>query len=58
MEAPRPGTRRSEILAFLLLAVVVWPVLTFGAVAAYGFAVWTSQQVFGPPNHGSSSGGR
>ncbi len=39
-------------MAFLLLAVVAWPVLTVGVVAGYGFAVWMTQQVYGPPVHG------
>lgn len=42
-------TRRQDLLVFLLLAVVVWPVLTVGVVGAYGFTVWMSQQLFGPP---------
>jgi nitrate reductase NapE len=45
-----PASARSEILVFLLLAVVVWPVLTVGVVGGYGFAVWMQQQVFGPPD--------
>jgi len=35
---------------FLLLAVVVWPVLTVGVVGGFGFAVWMQQQIFGPPH--------
>jgi nitrate reductase NapE len=42
-------TRRSEVLAFAILAIVVWPVLTVGIVGAYGFTVWMYQQLVGPP---------
>lgn len=45
---PRP-TRRAEILAFLTLAVLIWPVLAVGLVGGYGFAIWMYQIVFGPP---------
>jgi nitrate reductase NapE len=46
--APR-SSRREELFAFLVLAVLIWPVITVGVVGGYGFAVWMSQIVFGPP---------
>ncbi|HSK39359.1 MAG TPA: periplasmic nitrate reductase, NapE protein [Arenibaculum sp.] len=42
-------TRRSEILMFLLLAVVIWPFLTVAVVGGYGFLVWMTQLIVGPP---------
>lgn len=42
-------TRRSEITMFLLLAVVIWPFVTVAVVGGYGFIVWMSQLVLGPP---------
>ena len=48
--ADRPKHRkRDEILAFLILAVVIWPVLSVGMVGGYGFLVWVWQMIFGPP---------
>jgi len=44
-----PGTRRREIAMFLLLAVFIWPVLSIAIVGGYGFAVWMSQLILGPP---------
>jgi len=44
-----PRTRREEILAFVILAVLIWPVLADGIVGGYGFLVWMYQIVFGPP---------
>lgn len=39
-----------ELASFLLLAFVVLPLLLFGAVIVYGFAVWFLQILFwGPP---------
>ncbi|KRG71525.1 periplasmic nitrate reductase, NapE protein [Pseudoxanthomonas dokdonensis] len=38
-----------ERLAFLLLTVVVFPLLTVMLVASYGFAVWIWQMFAGPP---------
>jgi periplasmic nitrate reductase NapE len=47
-DSARAGRRR-ELLAFLVLAVLIWPVLAVGFVGAYGFLVWMWQIVFGPP---------
>jgi nitrate reductase NapE len=44
-----PGTRRREIAMFLLLAVFIWPVLSVAVVGGYGFVVWMSQLILGPP---------
>ncbi|MBN8874253.1 MAG: reductase [Rhodospirillales bacterium] len=52
------AARRHELLVFLLLSVLAWPVLTVGFVGAYGFAVWMGQQVYGPPTYGSGGHGR
>ena len=43
------STRREELLAFVVLAVLIWPVLAVGIVGGYGFLVWMYQIVFGPP---------
>ncbi|GLQ29822.1 hypothetical protein GCM10007876_03000 [Litoribrevibacter albus] len=34
---------------FLFLTVVLFPVLSVAVVGAYGFAVWISQLLMGPP---------
>jgi periplasmic nitrate reductase NapE len=41
--------RRQELFAFLVLAVLIWPVIALGVVGGYGFIIWTFQIVFGPP---------
>jgi nitrate reductase NapE len=46
--APRP-TRRKELLAFLVLAFGIWPIVAVAVVGGYGFLVWMWQIVFGPP---------
>ena len=43
------STRREEILAFLVLAVLIWPFVAVAVVGGYGFLVWMYQIVFGPP---------
>ena len=43
------GTRRHEIIAFAILAVLIWPVVAVGVVGGYGFIVWMSQLILGPP---------
>lgn len=47
--ASESRTRARELLVFLLLAVLVWPVVAVGVVGGYGFAVWMYQHVAGPP---------
>ncbi len=50
-EVSRPPTRlrRKEMLAFLILAFGIWPIVAVGVVGGYGFLVWMWQLVFGPP---------
>ena len=45
----RPPGRRRELLAFLFLTVVLSPVLAVAVVGGYGFLVWISQMIYGPP---------
>lgn len=47
--APEKPTKRAELLAFLTLAVLIWPILAVGVVGGYGFLIWMFQIVFGPP---------
>lgn len=47
-EQPVPS-RRSELIVFLIIVALIWPVVTVGVVGGYGFAVWMYQLVAGPP---------
>lgn len=49
LAASRPATRRQEFLAFIVLAILIWPVIAVGVVGGYGFLIWMLQLVFGPP---------
>jgi periplasmic nitrate reductase NapE len=51
---PAP-TRRSELIVFLIIVALIWPVVTVGVVGGYGFAVWMYQMVAGPPGPPSKS---
>ncbi len=42
-------SKRSELLGFLFLTVVLAPVMTIVIVGGYGFAVWMYQLIAGPP---------
>jgi periplasmic nitrate reductase NapE len=44
-----PRTLREELIVFLFIVAMVWPVVTVGVVGGYGFAVWMYQVVAGPP---------
>ena len=43
------SSRREELFAFLVLAVLIWPVVAVAVVGGYGFSVWMYQIVVGPP---------
>lgn len=47
--AAPPPTRREEFLAFIVLAIIIWPILAVGIVGGYGFLVWMFQLIYGPP---------
>lgn len=51
IEATRNSARtlREELLVFLVIVALVWPVVTVGVVGGYGFAVWMYQLAAGPP---------
>lgn len=44
-----PVSRRAELLAFLVLAFGIWPIVAVSVVGGYGFLIWMWQIVFGPP---------
>ena len=47
--ADAPVTKREERRVFVLLAVVLFPVLSVAVVGGYGFLVWMYQIINGPP---------
>ncbi|RXF70899.1 periplasmic nitrate reductase, NapE protein [Hansschlegelia zhihuaiae] len=46
---PTQAAKRRELVVFCTLAVLIWPFLAVAVVGGYGFVVWMSQLVFGPP---------
>ena len=47
----RSGTvgRRAEFFGFAVIAAFIWPVVAVGVVGGYGFIVWMTQLILGPP---------
>lgn len=43
-------TRLDEIKAFLLITAVAAPAVAVGVVSVYGFMIWISQMLIGPPS--------
>ena len=43
------ASRRRELIAFIILAVLIWPVMAVAIVGGYGFLIWMFQIIFGPP---------
>jgi len=46
-----PQRKTEELSSFLFLTAVMVPVLSIIVVAGYGFIVWMSQLISGPPTH-------
>lgn len=44
-----PVSRRSELCVFAIIVAVIWPIIAVGVVGGYGFLVWMSQMILGPP---------
>jgi len=49
--AEDPQRKKEELRSFLFLTAVMVPVLSVVIVAGYGFVVWMSQLISGPPSH-------
>ncbi|MFD2167483.1 periplasmic nitrate reductase, NapE protein [Thalassotalea euphylliae] len=44
--------KRRETKALIVILVFFFPIVTTALVGSYGFIVWFSQLIFGPPGHG------
>ena len=41
--------RRAELFVFAVIAAFIWPIVAVGVVGGYGFLVWMTQLILGPP---------
>ncbi len=48
-EAALATSRRTEFLVFAIIVAFIWPVVAVGVVGGYGFLIWMTQMVLGPP---------
>ena len=48
-ENPLKTGRRAELIVFAVIAAFIWPVVAVGVVGGYGFLIWMSQLILGPP---------
>lgn len=48
-EVPSREEKKRELLMFLFLTVVLFPMLAICLVGGYGFIVWIYQIIAGPP---------
>lgn len=46
---PGPMGKSQETRLYVFLIVFLFPILSVAIVAGYGFIVWISQMIFGPP---------
>lgn len=49
LPVPPRSTRKAELLVFGIIVGLLWPMIAVGVVGGYGFIVWMSQLVLGPP---------
>ena len=40
---------RAEFLVFAIIVIFIWPVVAVGVVGGFGFLIWMSQLILGPP---------
>lgn len=45
----RSSLRKSEWLSFLFFTLILLPAIAVAFVGAYGFVVWMSHEIYGPP---------
>ncbi len=43
------NNKGKELRVFLFLTVVLFPVLSIAFMGGYGFIIWMSQIIYGPP---------
>lgn len=48
-EPPGRSGKWSELIVFLILAVLIWPFVAVAIVGGFGFLVWMWQIILGPP---------
>ncbi|WNC71685.1 TorE protein [Thalassotalea psychrophila] len=46
------NTQAKEFKAFLFIIIFFFPIITSIAAGGYGFIIWMSQVILGPPGHG------
>lgn len=49
---PEQSKKRREWHVFIFIVVFLFPILSVMIVGGYGFAVWMSQLILGPPGSG------
>jgi nitrate reductase NapE len=45
-------SKKTELLVFLFITIVLAPLLSVVLVGGYGFVIWVSQLLMGPPGSG------
>ena len=51
MDMDQTPTKPEERRAFVFLAVFMAPILSVAVVGGYGFLIWMSHLLLGPPTH-------
>lgn len=46
---PPEDRKRHELRLFIFLIIFLFPILAVAFVGSYGFVVWMSQMIMGPP---------
>jgi nitrate reductase NapE len=45
----RGTARREELIVVAVIVAFIWPVIAVAIVGGYGFLIWMSQLILGPP---------
>ena len=49
MKVPISTGKRAELVAFAIIVAVIWPFVAVAVVGGFGFIIWMSQLILGPP---------
>ncbi|KAA0944748.1 MULTISPECIES: periplasmic nitrate reductase, NapE protein [unclassified Pseudomonas] len=50
LDKERKSERRKETRLFVFLVACLFPLLSVAIVGSYGFIIWFSQMLYGPPS--------
>lgn len=51
MDATATSVKKQELTMFMFIVVFLFPILSIVLIGGFGFALWISQMIMGPPSY-------